>query len=117
ALVPRGGRSAITIASIDTAELLLLRYVTVPCWVVPSVTAVVSRASGLEMSKPPDADPQTLATPPPPHVSEPVHAPHDSVLPQPSEIVPQFLLWAEHVVAMQPTVKLVLGLSYQMPLT
>jgi len=33
---------------------------------------------------------QTLATPPPPHVCGAVQAPHVSVPPQPSAIVPQF---------------------------
>jgi len=44
------------------------------------------------------APPQTLAVPPPPHVCGAVHVPHESVPPQPFEIVPQFFPWAAQVV-------------------
>jgi hypothetical protein len=47
---------------------------------------------------PPPLPPQTLGVPPPPHVSLPVQVPHDSVPPQPSPMLPQFLPWALHVV-------------------
>src|SRR5262249_15280338 len=40
--------------------------------------------------------------PPPPHVIGAAQVPQFSVLPQPSEIVSQFLPWAAHVVGVQP---------------
>ena len=48
--------------------------------------------------------PQTLATPPPPQVWGAVQEPQVSVLPQPSEIVPQFFPCARHVVGLQVAV-------------
>jgi hypothetical protein len=49
-----------------------------------------------------DVQPQTLAVPPPPHVSDPVQVPQSRVPVQPSEIVPQFLPCAAHVVGVHP---------------
>ena len=45
--------------------------------------------------------PHTFGVPPPPHVSGEVHDPQVKVPPQPSEIEPQFLPRAAHVVGVQ----------------
>src|SRR5438093_11452967 len=55
ALVPPGGRSAITIALIETAALVEFLYVTVPCWVWPGITVARSRESGAEIANVPVA--------------------------------------------------------------
>jgi hypothetical protein len=47
--------------------------------------------------------PQTLSSPPPPHVLAPEHVPQVSVPPQPSGIDPQFLPCAAHEVLVQHT--------------
>jgi hypothetical protein len=46
--------------------------------------------------------PQTLSLPPAPQVCPPEHDPQESVPPQPSERLPQFLPRAAHVVGTQP---------------
>src|SRR5262245_19720149 len=51
--------------------------------------------------------PQTFAVPPPPHVCGAVQVPQLSVPPQPSEMVPQFLPCAVHVVGMHTVVVVV----------
>jgi hypothetical protein len=46
--------------------------------------------------------PQTLFTPPPPHVWGDVQVPQFNVPPQPSASVPQFALWAAQLVGVHP---------------
>src|SRR5688500_3268532 len=56
--------------------------------------------------------PQTLATPPPPHVWGEVHVPQESVPPQPFETEPQFLPSSAHVLGTH-----VVGQLMQTPLS
>src|SRR4051812_25407292 len=46
--------------------------------------------------------PHTFGVPAPPQVLGDEQTPHTSVIVQPSEITPQFLPWAAHVVGVQP---------------
>jgi hypothetical protein len=65
-----------------------------PHWPVPQVSGV---------------QPQTFGVPPPPQLSGDEHAPQSSVPPQSSEIEPQFLFFAAHVVFVQVPTPHLLG--------
>jgi hypothetical protein len=94
--------------------LLTLRVTSVPVakLAVPLVPTATRSPAGLDETDSPERPvavsvsdtvdemppPQTLATPPPPHVWGLVQLPQTREPPQPSEIVPQFLPCAAHVV-------------------
>jgi hypothetical protein len=78
-----------------------------PSPVVPQPTPSAAQVVGVQV----DASvwPQTLGLPPPPHVSAPVHVPHWSIPPQPSDCAPQLKPSLAHVVGTQATLPHWLG--------
>jgi hypothetical protein len=60
-----------TMALIVMGDVVVFWYVTVPCWVAPTVTLVVSSERGLEMTKPPDWPPDDDPEEPPDELDEP----------------------------------------------
>jgi hypothetical protein len=101
--------------------LLTVSVTTVPVakLALPVVPTLTLSPTGLEESDSPERPvavtlswvvdavvplPQTLATPPPPQVWGAVQEPQGSMLPQPSEIVPQFVPCAAQVVGLQVAV-------------
>jgi len=106
---------------IASRPLVTLNVITVPVvkLALPVVPTLTLRPTGLERTVSPvrpvavtvnwavgagaGVRAQTFAIPPPPQTCGAVHVPQTSVPPQPSEIVPQFLPCAAHVVGVQAT--------------
>jgi hypothetical protein len=78
-----------------------------PSPVVPQPTPSAAHVVGVQVAA--SLCPQTLGFPPPPQVSAPVHVPHASIPPQPSDCAPQLKPSFAHVVGTQATLPHWLG--------